>query len=293
MKLFDIMAEDRQKVEKLPRKNHSHRRGNYSTIGAGVTFCPGNTEAHNLHLEAGKKKIIYRVSDQRWKIKMDIRKFAESKSLNALIFTKESQPIYSASFDIFAPRLYRYYVDKMKELQGHPKYKHLEYSNPYLQIKKPEPSGFACHAENFPPSAFTKPHRDTMNLAFGWCAIIALGRFDPQRGGHLVLHDLKLIIPFPHGSLILIPSSFLWHSNVPIHKDDQRASLTFFPPGGLFRFVDNDFELEEVHKSSMNGMDRHLHRVEKEDRVKIGVSFYSKLQEVLNPKDAELDPILF
>ena len=49
-------------------------------------------------------------------------------------------------------------------------------------------------------------HTDPGNLLFGWCAITTLGNFDPTLGGHLVLWDLKLVIEFPLGSTILIPS---------------------------------------------------------------------------------------
>jgi hypothetical protein len=180
----------------------------------------------------------------------------------------------------------------MKKLEEHPLYSHLRYSNPYDKTTNLEPKGFASHAENLPPSAFTVPHRDMMNLAFGWCAIIALGPFNPHHGGHLVLHDLQLIIPFPHASLILIPSAFLWHSNIPVQKPDKRASLTFFSSGGLFRFIDNDFQTEQHYVSTLDKDDRALHIIEKKNRAKIGATLYSKLQEILHPELAELDPIL-
>jgi len=60
---------------------------------------------------------------------------------------------------------------------------------------------------------------DFGNLPYGWCAITSLGPFDPKRGGHLVLWDLQLVIEFPPGSTILIPSAVLQHSNIPIHQN--------------------------------------------------------------------------
>jgi hypothetical protein len=72
-----------------------------------------------------------------------------------------------------------------------------------------EVSVFAAATFNFGPATVTFPHTDTLNLVWGWCAITALGAFDPQRGGHLVLWDLCLVIQFPPGSTILIPSAIL------------------------------------------------------------------------------------
>ncbi|KAJ7794380.1 hypothetical protein B0H14DRAFT_3557404 [Mycena olivaceomarginata] len=77
-------------------------------------------------------------------------------------------------------------------------------------------SVFAACTFNFGPHAITVSHLDFGNLSWGWCAITALGRCNPDLGGHLVLWDLKLIIRFPPGSTILIPSAIIRHSNSPI-----------------------------------------------------------------------------
>ena len=89
-------------------------------------------------------------------------------------------------------------------------------------------------------------HRDTENLAYGWCAITALGRFDHTKGGHLILWELKLIIEFPHGYTILIPSATITHSNIPVSDGDVRVSITQYCAGSILRYVDNGFRLEKV-----------------------------------------------
>ncbi|KAJ7142555.1 hypothetical protein C8R44DRAFT_602837, partial [Mycena epipterygia] len=94
-------------------------------------------------------------------------------------------------------------------------------------------------AFNFGPNVWTFKHRDVLNLAFGWCAVQALGHFNPKTGGHLVLWDLKLVIEFPHGALILLPSATITHSNVPVENGEERVSFTQFSAGGIFRYVDN------------------------------------------------------
>ncbi|KAJ7291857.1 hypothetical protein C8J57DRAFT_1212279 [Mycena rebaudengoi] len=95
-------------------------------------------------------------------------------------------------------------------------------------------SVFAACTFNFSPHTITAPHLDFGNLAWGWCSITALGNFDPDCGGHLILWDLKLIIRFPPGSTILIPSAILRHSNVRIRPHERRYSFTQYSAGGLF-----------------------------------------------------------
>ncbi|KAJ6449253.1 hypothetical protein C8R47DRAFT_999271, partial [Mycena vitilis] len=103
-------------------------------------------------------------------------------------------------------------------------------------------SAFAAATLNFGPTTVTLPHIDALNLAWGWCAITALGFFNPDLGGHLVLWDLLLIIRFPPGSTILIPSAILRHSNVGIAATETRYSFTQYSAAGLFRWVDNGFK---------------------------------------------------
>jgi hypothetical protein len=103
-------------------------------------------------------------------------------------------------------------------------------------------SAFAAATLNFGPFTVTLPHIDALNLAWGWCAITALGLFNPDLGGHLVLWDLRLIIRFPPGSTILIPSAILRHSNVGIGPTERRYSFTQYTAAGLFRWVDNGFK---------------------------------------------------
>lgn len=100
-------------------------------------------------------------------------------------------------------------------------------------------------AFNFGPCVWTSKHRDILNCPFGWCAIQALGSFNPTTGGHLVLWELKLVIEFPPASLVLIPSATVTHSNVPTAEGELRASFTQYCAGGLFRYVDYGFRKEK------------------------------------------------
>ncbi|KAF9013668.1 hypothetical protein BDZ89DRAFT_1222858 [Hymenopellis radicata] len=92
----------------------------------------------------------------------------------------------------------------------------------------------------------TWPHTDQGNLAWAWCAVTALGNFDPKLGGHLILWDLGLVIEFPPGATILLPSALLTHSNVAIQQGEERDSVVHFTAGGLFRYVDNGCKTDKV-----------------------------------------------
>jgi hypothetical protein len=95
---------------------------------------------------------------------------------------------------------------------------------------------------NFGPRTCTANHVDSSNSPGVPCAITALGNYDPDMGGHLVLEDLKLIVRFPPGATILIPSASFKHGNIPIQHNETRTSFTQYCPGGILRFVDWGFE---------------------------------------------------
>lgn len=116
--------------------------------------------------------------------------------------------------------------------------KKLVAKHPYL--KPVLPGGvYAATSTNFGPNVVSYQHQDFGNKANGVCPIFSFGRFDPTQGGHLVLPQLKLVIEFPPGSLIIIPSATLIHGNTPISLDkgEFRLSFTQYAAGGLFRWV--------------------------------------------------------
>lgn len=108
----------------------------------------------------------------------------------------------------------------------------------------PFPDGvFAAHSANVGRAAYAYMHEDFLNLAFGICAIQALGKFDHTKGGHLYFSQLGFATQFPAGCTILLPSAAITHGNVPISVKDgeYRASLVHYTPAGLFRYVDYNF----------------------------------------------------
>lgn len=83
------------------------------------------------------------------------------------------------------------------------------------------------------------PHMDADNRAYGWCTDTALGPFDPDQGGQLVLWDLRVVIRFPPGSTILFPSALITHSTLPIQAHEEHYAVLQYSSGGLFRWRNN------------------------------------------------------
>lgn len=148
------------------------------------------------------------------------------------------------------------------------------------RIFPPHISIFPTAALNFGPNVWTYQHRDILNCPFGWCAVQALGRFDPTKGGHLVLWEPRLVVEFPPGSLVLIPSATITHSNIPVAQGDTRASFTQYAPGGLFRYVDCGFRLEKHLKKQ----DPELHQTllnSRPNNWRVGLDLLSKVDEII------------
>lgn len=108
----------------------------------------------------------------------------------------------------------------------------------------------------------TRRHHDHLNFGSGACPVFTVGDFDPTKGGHLVLWDLKLVIEFPSGSLIIIPSALIEHSNVPISQGGYGVmflvivlilsnlgetcfSFMQYSAAGLFWWVDNSYRTDK------------------------------------------------
>ncbi|KJA25612.1 hypothetical protein HYPSUDRAFT_134699, partial [Hypholoma sublateritium FD-334 SS-4] len=174
-------------------------------------------------------------------------------------------------FATWAPNVYRHYKGHMDSLFE---------KMPHLRRIFGRKCVFACVAFNFGPRVCTASHRDQLNLPYGWCGIFAIGSFDSKLGGHLVLDDLKKIIEFPAGSLILIPSATLTHRNTPVQAYETRLSFTLFSAGGLFRFVDNGFQTEkDLRKKNPNQYTKMM--AEKKVRWRVGCSLWSKLDDLV------------
>jgi len=178
--------------------------------------------------------------------------------------------LLTESFQMFAPRLFQYYWDNMTRLFSHDS-----------TLRKIFPKYvWPAATFNFGPFTITFPHTDPGNLAWGWCSIAALGRFDPTKGGHLILWDLGIIIEFPPGSTILIPSALIVHSNTPIQNGETRYSFTQYCAGGLFHFIANGFRTDKAFMEKASRAQLADREAARSRRWEDGLAMFPKISEL-------------
>ncbi|KAJ7467365.1 hypothetical protein B0H11DRAFT_1732801 [Mycena galericulata] len=186
---------------------HSHRRGHYFPLTTGVSFGGGQRVC-----PLSQARLIRRLLRNS-----AVRRFAGFQS---------------TGLAMYAPKLYRYYCQNLKALYK----RHPELILNFLN------SVFPAATFNCGPDAVTFDHLDHLNLSHGMCGITCTGDFDSKRGGHIHLKQLGLIIEFPSGASILIPSGLLHHGNTPIQPSETRHSFTQYAAGGLFRWAAYGFQ---------------------------------------------------
>ncbi|KAJ7161446.1 hypothetical protein C8R43DRAFT_865398, partial [Mycena crocata] len=74
------------------------------------------------------------------------------------------------------------------------------------------------------------------DVAWGWSAFTALGSFNSKEGGHLILWDFNIVVPFPPGSTILFPRALVRYSFVKIAPTETRYCIVQFTPAPVFHF---------------------------------------------------------
>ncbi|KAJ7093862.1 hypothetical protein B0H15DRAFT_776299 [Mycena belliarum] len=243
--------ETERKAANFKAEMAQHRRGGYVALNVGLSYGQGQ-RAPSLLRNGAYGALLSRLVGNA-----DVIRLAT---------------FASAAFALWAPSLYQYYK----------KYDDALHQNlPHLQRNFPK-SIFSCASFNFGPNAWTFKHRDVLNLPFGWCAIQALGPFDPTQGGHLILWELRLVIEFPPGALILLPSATMTHSNVPVQEGDQRASFTQYTSGAIFRYVDNGFRTEE-ELAAQDPVEYKRVCEQKETRFRMGLGLLSSIDDLLKP----------
>jgi hypothetical protein len=134
---------------------------------------------------------------------------------------------------------------------------------------------------NFGPTTWCYRHTDWGNLAYGVCVITSAGNFDSARGGHLILWECGLVIEFPPGASIIIPSAVISHSNVPIQPHETRYSFTQYAAGGLFRWVEHGFRKEGSYATGLSADERSAENVRREGRKNFGLSLFSTMDELI------------
>ena len=172
-----------------------------------------------------------------------------------------------AAFALWAPNLYQFYSEQLLKFYAH--YPHIK-RNFWNSI-------FTCCTFNFGPFTVCFTYANPGNLPFGWCAITALGNFDLKLGGHLILWDLHLVIEFPPGLTIPIPSASLHHGNTAIQPGEKQYSFMQYTAGGLFRWVEQGFQSTSDWYTSLTSVERAAEDRCSEEQWAAGIGLFSKL----------------
>ncbi|KAF9072842.1 hypothetical protein BDP27DRAFT_1174481, partial [Rhodocollybia butyracea] len=183
-------------------KETSHPRGGFTARATGIGYgggrqVPGNVKISGEVNQAEMQKLML-----------------DSNMLRVIGFS-------NSLFNSFSHKMYCEYKETLTD--------HLA-RDPRLRSTSPS-TVFAATTVNLGPQTTTPPHIDAGNLAHGWCTDTAAGDFDPDKGGHLVLWNLRLVIRFPPGSTILFPSALITHSNIPVSSRETRYSIIQYSAG--------------------------------------------------------------
>ncbi|KAJ7703822.1 hypothetical protein B0H16DRAFT_1668372 [Mycena metata] len=173
-------------------------------------------------------------------------------------------------FANWAANLFEYYIVHMQKFYR--RYTHLH--RPFLN------SIWTACTFNLGPQTCCLCHQDFGNLAFGWCAVTALGDYDYTKGGHLILWDCKIILEFPPGCTILLPSVAIFHSNIPMGPNECRYYFTQYTSGGIFQWIEHGFQSEEDYFASLSQEEVSRERAEARERWSKGVGYFSTLEEL-------------
>lgn len=234
---------------KLSANQKVHRRGRFPALASGISHGGGQLKPSNLD-HGPNDEVLKSLTEHPSFIRM--AGFA------------------SGAFANWVPKLYKYYADHLDSLLQHDTSLHRPYPN----------SVWAAATFNFGPTTTCFKHRDSANLPFGICGVEAVGEFDPKLGGHMVLWDAHKVIEFPPGSLILITSSAIAHSNVPVRAGERRYSFTQYTSGAIFRWVDFGFKPVTKHHASLPRAESKELSSRLKEQLDMGLGLFSTLDEL-------------
>ncbi|KAL1750124.1 hypothetical protein FB107DRAFT_224421 [Schizophyllum commune] len=256
LEVADAIEKARQKIP-FSADEREHRRGLFCVKAIGVSHGGGQKQPGALKHHDKTRKELLRI--------VKLKPMQRIAHLN------------SGALQNWQPSPYRLYDDTKSKLIGW---------KPSLRrfFNFPK-SVWACLTINFGPRTVTAPHRDFGNLSHGFCAITALGRFNPDRGGHLIIRELRLVIRFPPGSSVIIPSALFTHHNTNIGPNETRYSVTQYTSGAIFRFVEHGLQLDDDYYGGLDAPGLEAARAANRSRWKKGVAMLSRLPKLR--RDAE------
>ncbi|KAI9459294.1 hypothetical protein HD554DRAFT_2029362 [Boletus coccyginus] len=222
---------------------HKDRRGGFTSLFTGISYGGGQVASLRF---ASEQAILNTLCE-------------DASFIRAAGFM-------SSCFGFYSPKLYMRYAHDLKALLER-----------YSHLKKPfDTSVFPTCTFNCGTRVVTLEHVDSGNVPYGLCAIFACGSYDPTLGGHLILFNLGLVIQFPPGSTILVPSGTIRHGNTATQPHEKRQSFTQYCPGGLLRWVAYGFK---AVKAATKSVKQHFDETHKE-RCIYATGLFSKVHEL-------------
>ncbi|KAG6835805.1 hypothetical protein H0H93_014502 [Arthromyces matolae] len=235
---------------RFPKGSSNHRRGNYYPLTFGISHGGGQRNPGPLEQEPVNAEIFERLNSSR-----PFRRMAN---------------FASAVLKTWQPSLYDYYVDRLGRLYARSDFKRMFTG-----------SIFPAATYNTGPQTATYVHTDAANLPFGMCSVTALGTYNPKRSGHLILWDLGLVVEFPPGATILLPSAVIAHGNVRVQKKgERRYSFTQWAAGGLFRWAEHEFKKDADFFAGLTPEEYEEERTKSEQRWKQGLDLFSTVKDI-------------
>ncbi|TFK60486.1 hypothetical protein BDN72DRAFT_779344, partial [Pluteus cervinus] len=238
----------------LPPDVQNHRRGEFVALPVGVTHGNGRPQPGNLLQPPERQKLVDRLLSDP-----SIQRIAGFQS---------------SVFSYYAPKLYAHFCQRLRRLFEHDTSLEGNFVN----------SVFPATSFNLGPRTVSLDHTDASNVGYGLCALVSLGNFDSTKGGHLVLFDLGLIVPFPSSSVALLPSGILRHGNTTIQPGEERYSIAQYCAGGLIRWVDYGYKTATAltakkAKAKRTAVLAALNGTH-EERVRDALGLFSKVDEL-------------
>lgn len=147
-------------------------------------------------------------------------------------------------------------------------------------LKRPYPqASFAASTINVGPRTICWPHRDAGNLVWGLCIDFILGKFDFRAGGHLILHEPRLILELRPGRGVIFPSACITHETIPIAATEIRRGATAYSSGGLWRFIAQGYQTQGAWQRTNPEAERE-HAAKGAERWREGLAKFLTLSEL-------------
>ncbi|KAF8224204.1 hypothetical protein L208DRAFT_1312954, partial [Tricholoma matsutake] len=176
----------------------------------------------------------------------------------------------NGGFAAWFPKLYKYYHETLGALSEQDEGLKCLFLD----------SIWAAISFNFSPATWCYQHMDWGNLTFGVCIITNVGKFGSTCGSHLILWECGIVIKFPPGTSIIIPSAVISHSNLPTQPHKIQYSFIQYAASGLFQWVEHGFQKEESYtngSSTAKCVAEEVHRAACKD---FGLSLFSTMDEL-------------